>query len=111
MGQRLGDLIDDYCPRCRLLLNHAIAGMVNGEVAKVVCQTCHTEHPFRHGEGGKKKPEPRTVLFEQVVAKMPAPPAAAVTDPPAPPASPKKRPATLARYISRHHGKPPRKPR
>jgi len=107
LEKRLGDLIDDYCPRCRLLLNHAIAGMVNSEVAKVVCQTCHTEHPYRHGEGGKKKLEPRTVLFDQVVAKMPAAP----VEPPATPAPPKKRTATPARYISRHHGKPPRRPR
>ena len=24
---RLGDVIDDYCPRCRLLLNHDVASM------------------------------------------------------------------------------------
>jgi len=26
---RLGDTIDDYCPRCRLLLNHAVASLVD----------------------------------------------------------------------------------
>ncbi len=99
--KRLGDLIDDYCPRCRLLLNHAVASMVNGEVVKVVCQTCHTEHPFRHGEGGKKKsPDYRASLFDQVAAKMPA------ADTPEPSQPPKKRSATPARYISRHQGKP-----
>ena len=102
LEQRLGDLIDDYCPRCRLLLNHAIAGMVDGGVAKVVCQTCHTEHPYRHGEGGKKKPEPRAALFDQVVAKLPSVPAEPAT-------SARKQTATPARYISRHQGKPPRK--
>ena len=45
---RLGDVIDDYCPRCKLLLNHAVASMVAGEVVKVVCQTCHSEHPFKN---------------------------------------------------------------
>ena len=44
---RLGDVVDDYCPRCKLLLNHAVASMVDVTVVKVVCQTCHTEHPFR----------------------------------------------------------------
>ena len=24
---RLGDVIDDYCPRCRLLLNHDVASL------------------------------------------------------------------------------------
>jgi hypothetical protein len=104
-AKRLGDLIDDYCPRCRLLLNHAIASMIEAKVAKVICQTCFTEHPYRHGEGGKKKgPEPRSTLFDQVMAKVPTPPA------PEPPAAapPKRRTATPARYISRHKGKPPR---
>ena len=32
---RLGDLIDDHCPRCRLLLNHDISSLSDGRVAKV----------------------------------------------------------------------------
>ncbi|MGH9405136.1 MAG: hypothetical protein ACRD3D_04770 [Terriglobia bacterium] len=106
-GKRLGDLIDDYCPRCRLLLNHAVASMIGENVAKVICQTCFTEHPYRRGEGGKKKlANPRATLFDQVVSAMPSP--AVAPDPPdVIPA--KKRTATPARYITRHKGKPPRK--
>lgn len=66
---RLGDLLEDYCPRCRHLLDHAVASMVGTQVAKVICQTCYTEHAFRHGEGGKKKSDPRT-LFDQVLGKV-----------------------------------------
>ncbi len=98
--KRLGDLIDDYCPRCRLLLNHAVASMVGVQVAKVICQTCYTEHPYRHGEGGKRKvSNPRTTLFEQVLARAtPSPPAAAQSaEKPS-----KKKAAGPARYISRH---------
>ena len=67
---RLGDLIDDHCPRCRLLLNHAIASMMAGKVAKVICQTCLTEHPYLHEDGAKKKKAPgrRTTLFDQVLS-------------------------------------------
>ena len=36
---RLGDVIDDYCPRCRLLLNHDVASLVSAEVAKVTWPT------------------------------------------------------------------------
>ena len=98
---RLGDLIDDYCPRCRLLLNHAIASMIESQVVKVICQTCFTEHAYRHGEGGKKKPaNSKATLFEQVLAKAPP-----ISDS-APPPPPKKRPATPARYTSRHKSKP-----
>ena len=100
---RLGDLIDDYCPRCRLLLNHAIASMVGDQVAKVICQTCLSEHPYMDGKEGKKKKTPRETLFDQVLAK---------TAPAATPKSPvaeKKKPAHEARSVSRHKGKPPRK--
>jgi hypothetical protein len=104
--QRLGDLIDDYCPRCRLLLNHAIASMVDAQVAKVICQTCYSEHPYHHGEGGKKKPpNPRATLFEQVLAR--ATPSAPTTAPPDEKPA-KKKAATPARYISRHKTKPPK---
>lgn len=102
-GQRLGDLIDDYCPRCRLLLNHAIASMVEGKVVKVICQTCHSEHAFHQGKGGKKKPTGRTTLFDQVLAQVTPAPA-----PPVPTTPAKKAPAP-ARYISRHKTKPPRR--
>jgi hypothetical protein len=107
--KRLGDLIDDYCPRCRLPLNHAIASMVDLEVAKVICQTCHTEHPYRHGEGGKKKPpNPRTTLFEQVLARAtPSSSGGAV-----PAEKPTRKKVTRpARYISRHETRPPKSSR
>ena len=109
---RLGDLIDDYCPRCKLLLNHAVASIMEARVVKVICKTCYTEHAYRSGEGGKKKTVPRTTLFEQVLANsVPAPPAAP-EDPPAKsenqPAK-KKRTASPARYVSRHKAKPAKK--
>jgi hypothetical protein len=101
---RLGDLIDDYCLRCKLLLNHAIASMIDGQVVKVICQTCFTEHAYRHGEGGKKKlGNPRATLFDQVLAK--AAPADASPEPVEAPAS-KKKAGAPARYISRHPVKP-----
>src|SRR5579863_9513849 len=94
---RLGDLIDDYCLRCKLLLNHAVASMMDGQVVKVICQTCFTEHAFRHGEGGKKKPgNPRATLFDQVLAKS-APAEAALPEPP----PPKKKTGDPARYPTR----------
>ncbi len=108
---RLGDPIDDYCPRCRLLLNHAVASLVDGKVVKVICQTCYSEHPYRRGRSGKKKKPggSRGALFEQVLAKATPstvssskPSSTAASDPK------KKRPAAEARYISRHQGRPPR---
>jgi len=37
---RLGDVLDDYCSRCRLIMNHGVVGMVGDEVKKVRCNTC-----------------------------------------------------------------------
>lgn len=125
---RLGDLIDDHCPRCRLLLNHAVASMMNGQVVKVICQTCYTEHAYLRGEGGKKKAAPRSTLFDQVLSKVSseepepetvaAPPQKKVParkrvkakTTPAPEApAPAKEVAEPARYISRHKTRPPRR--
>jgi len=96
---RLGDLIDDYCPRCKLLLNHAIASLMDGQAVKVICKTCYTEHAYRHGEGGKKKAPAGMTLFEQVLSSATPPEADSSADSAAP--VKKKRSAAPARYISR----------
>jgi len=109
---RLGDEIDDYCPRCKLLLNHAVASMVGSKVVKVVCQTCHSEHPYRDAVVPvKKRPGPRAQLFAQVAAKVaPAETEPAPAETPQEPVEPpkRKRVGTPARYISRHAARPPR---
>jgi len=112
---RLGDVIDDYCPRCKLLLNHAVASMVEGNVVKVVCQTCHSEHPYKNAiVPPKKKAGPKAALLDQVLAK--AAPATADTTPAEEPSASqepaesrkKKRTVAPARYITRHATRPPR---
>ena len=112
---RLGDVIDDYCPRCKLLLNHAVASMVGGIVVKVICQTCHSEHPYKNAMvPPKKRASPKTVLLDQVLQQG-APAASASTPPDSSPEpegvtepGKKKRAAAPARYISRHATRPPR---
>ena len=82
---RLGDVIDDYCPRCRLLLNHDVTSLFDDQAAKVTCRTCHNTHDYRHAQvpprrkSGKK--EDKQSLLQQVLASMPKPP-----EPPAAPA-------------------------
>jgi hypothetical protein len=84
---RLGDVIDDYCPRCRLLLNHDIASLTSGQVAKVTCRTCHNTHDYRHAEVPARRPTKKALekkkLFDEVLAGMGTTPAAAPA--PAPP--------------------------
>ena len=87
---RLGDVIDDYCPRCRLLMNHDVASMTGSEVAKVTCRTCHNTHDYRHAQvpaKRKTKGKQAQTLMEEVLSSLPPAP----TPPPAPPAPGKRR--------------------
>jgi hypothetical protein len=56
---RVGNLVDDYCPRERRVSNHAIVALVGDEVRQVRCTTCDAEHTYRQGHvpsSRKKKP-------------------------------------------------------
>jgi recombinational DNA repair protein (RecF pathway) len=46
--QRLGDVIDDHCVKCRRITNHSIVSLVDGQAAKVRCRTCYHDHDYRH---------------------------------------------------------------
>ena len=87
---RLGDVVDDYCPRCRLLMNHDVASMTGTEVAKVTCRTCHNTHDYRHAQvPAKRKTKGKQTqnLMAEVLSSLPPPP----TPPPAPAAPVRKR--------------------
>ena len=44
---RLGDVLDDYCPRERRLTNHAVVALVGSEIKLTRCTACDTEHPYK----------------------------------------------------------------
>ena len=68
---RLGDVIDDYCSRCRLLTNHSIVSLVNGEPVKVHCRTCFFEHNYRQAKtSARKKPSKKAELFDEVLSSI-----------------------------------------
>ena len=99
---RLGDVIDDYCPRCRLLLNHDVTSLFEDEVAKVTCRTCHNAHDYRHAQvppRRKTKKSEKKSLMEQVLATMPAPP-----EPPAAPPAPTRKKRDLWAEVERIKG-------
>jgi len=77
---RLGDIIDDYCVKCKRIMNHAIVSMLNNEPAKVRCRTCHSDHDYRHEQAPPPKVDTRKqALFNEVLAKVA--PQATVPDP------------------------------
>ena len=55
--KRLGDIIDDFCVKCRRLTNHAIVSLVGNEAAKVRCRTCYHDHDYRHEQAPPSKKE------------------------------------------------------
>ena len=68
---RLGDIIDDYCAKCRRLTNHAIVSMVNGDVAKVRCRSCYFDHDYLHEQAPpSKKDLKKAELFNSVLATV-----------------------------------------
>jgi hypothetical protein len=52
---RLGDVLDDYCPRERRVTNHAVVAMIEDTVKQTRCTACDTEHEYKHA----KVPSPR----------------------------------------------------
>jgi hypothetical protein len=75
---RLGDVIDDYCVKCRRITNHSVVSMLNREPAKVRCRTCYHEHDYRHEEAPVKKDSKKEALFKEVLSSID--PAAAEKD-------------------------------
>ena len=70
-GFRLGDVIDDWCIKCRRLTNHAIVSMMNGQPAKVRCRTCYSDHDYRHEQQPpSKKDLKKAALFSEVLSKI-----------------------------------------
>jgi hypothetical protein len=69
---RLGDILDDYCPRERRVTNHAVVAMVEDTVKQTRCTTCDAEHPFKGGQAPRRrKKEGTAVLFKEVLAGKP----------------------------------------
>jgi len=70
---RLGDILDDYCPRERRLTNHAVVAMVGPDVKQTRCTTCDTEHEYKHAKvpRQRKKSESPAVLYSQVLSGGP----------------------------------------
>ena len=44
---RLGDVLDDYCPRERRVTNHAVVALVGSDIKLTRCTTCDTEHSYK----------------------------------------------------------------
>jgi hypothetical protein len=70
---RLGDVLDDYCPRERRVTNHAVVAMVGSEVRQTRCTTCDAEHEYKQAKvpRQRRKAESPAALYAQVSAAAP----------------------------------------
>jgi hypothetical protein len=70
---RLGDILDDYCPRERRLTNHAVVAMIEENVKQTRCTTCDAEHAYKGGKIPKRrKKETTATLYKEVLAGQPS---------------------------------------
>jgi hypothetical protein len=82
---RLGDILDDYCPRERRITNHAVVAMIEDEVKQTRCTTCDADHEYKQAKvptPRRKKPEATLVAgtegaaFARPAVSDPEPPVA-----------------------------------
>lgn len=68
---RLGDILDDYCPRERRLANHTVVAMVGEAVRRTRCATCDTEHPYKGGKVPRqRKKSPVQAAYDEVLESV-----------------------------------------
>jgi hypothetical protein len=52
---RLGDIVDDYCPRERRITNHVVVALTGDTIRQTRCATCEADHEYKEARVPKKK--------------------------------------------------------
>src|SRR4051812_14313312 len=70
---RLGDILDDYCPRERRVTNHVVVAMIGEAVKQTRCTTCDADHEYKQAKvpRQRRKTETPAALYSQVLANGP----------------------------------------
>jgi hypothetical protein len=109
---RLGDIVDDYCPRERRVTNHVIVAIVGDAIRQTRCQTCDSDHVYKEARVPRRKKKDETAaLYDQVLAdasggQLVHPRAASEEAPPAPAGDPPA-PGAQASAADRQSNAPP----
>jgi hypothetical protein len=94
---RLGDIVDDYCPRERRVTNHVVVALVEDSIRQTRCTTCDADHVYKGGREPRRKlvKKETSALYDEVLANVtgapgttPAPASPPADAPPAMIASP-----------------------
>jgi len=60
---RAGQQVDDLCRQCKAVRHHTIVATdAEGEIVRVVCDFCRSEHNFRSGGGVRTAQPPRLAV-------------------------------------------------
>jgi hypothetical protein len=79
---RVGDIVDDYCPRERRVTNHAVVAMIDDAIRQTRCTTCDAEHPFKGGSAPRRRrKDAPDALYNEVLSGMSDQPDARVSAP------------------------------
>jgi hypothetical protein len=73
---RLGDILDDYCPRERRITNHAVVAMIEDQVKQTRCTTCDADHEYKEARVPARRKKETGILVPKVSAGSPKPRAA-----------------------------------
>ena len=69
----IGENIDAYCLKCKLVLDHIIMLKVDGAVSKVKCNTCGAAHKYRAKmPAAKKSAVIKPLTLKETIAKRAA---------------------------------------
>ena len=70
---RLGDIVDDYCPRERRITNHAVVAMIDDQVKQTRCTTCDADHEYKQAKvpAQRRKKDAAAVLSSDGLAGIP----------------------------------------
>ena len=59
---RLGDILDDYCPRERRITNHVVVAMIDDAVKQTRCTTCDADHEYKQGKAPARRRKPDAAI-------------------------------------------------
>jgi len=74
---RLGDILDDYCPRERRITNHAVVAMIDDQVKQTRCTTCDADHEYKQAKvpASRRKKDALKEAVKEEAVKETVPPA------------------------------------
>jgi hypothetical protein len=68
---KVGDIVDDYCPRERRLTDHAIVAMIDDTIRQTRCTACDNEHPYKEARTPRPRRKAATAaLYQEVLTNV-----------------------------------------